>query len=223
MAGVGGGVIMLGVMAGLLPPSAIVPVHGVVQLGSNAGRAWVLRHWIDTSRLVPFLLGGTIGIAFGAGLFVSLPVELLRLVLGLFILQTIWLPVAVMAAIRGRGLALGGAIASFLTMLVGATGPYVLALLRPLDLGREGLIATHAAAMAGQHGLKMLAFGLVGFAFLPWLPLVVLMIAAGFVGTLAGRWLLGRIDPRHFARLIRVLLTVLALELVLRSAWMLLR
>lgn len=214
---------MLAIMVALLPPPAVIPVHALVQLGSNAGRAWVLRPWIDTGRLVPFLLGSAIGIALGAGLVVGLPVELLRLVLGLFILQTLWLPLAGMAAIAGRGLALGGAIASFLTMLVGATGPYVLALLRPLGLGREGLIATHAAAMTVQHGLKIAAFGLVGFAFLPWLPLVALMIAAGFAGTLGGRWLLGRIDPRHFARIIRLLLTVLALELVLQSAWGLIR
>lgn len=223
MAGIGGGVIMLGAMASLLPAAAIIPVHAVVQLGSNVGRAAVLRRWIDKGRLVPFLLGSVVGIALGASVVVSLPVELLRLVLGLFILQTLWLPIAGMAAIKGRGLALGGAIASFLTMLVGATGPYVLALLRPLGLGREGLIATHAAAMTGQHGLKLLAFGLFGFAFLPWLPLVGLMIAAGFAGTLMGRWLLGRIDPRHFARIIQVLLTALALELVLRPVWGLFR
>lgn len=223
MAGIGGGVIMLGAMASLLPAAAIIPVHAVVQLGSNVGRAAVLRRWIDKGRLVPFLLGSVVGIALGASMVVSLPVELLRLVLGLFILQTLWLPIAGMAAIKGRGLALGGAIASFLTMLVGATGPYVLALLRPLGLGREGLIATHAAAMTGQHGLKLLAFGLFGFAFLPWLPLVGLMIAAGFAGTLMGRWLLGRIDPRHFARIIQVLLTALALELVLRPVWGLFR
>ncbi len=222
MAGIGGGIIMLGAMASLLPAAAIIPIHAVVQVGSNVSRAAVLRHWIDRSRLAPFLLGSLVGVALGASLVTSLPVETLRLVLGLFILQTLWLPVAGMAAIRGRGLALGGAVASFLTMLVGATGPYVLALFRPLGLGREGLIATHAAAMAGQHGLKMIAFGLFGFAFLPWLPIIALMIASGFAGTLLGRWLLGRIDPRHFARIIQVLLTLLALELVLRSLWALL-
>ena len=127
-----------------------------------------------------------------------------------------------MAAIRGRGLALGGAVASFLTMLVGATGPYVLALLRPLSLGREGLVATHAAAMTAQHGLKMAAFGLLGFAFSPWAPLIALMIAAGFIGTLLGRRLLGRLDERHFSRLVQAILTIVALDLVLRSAWQLL-
>lgn len=223
MAGIGGGVVMLGAMASLLPAPAVIPVHAVVQLGSNVGRAVLLRQWVDRSRLLPFLLGSLVGIALGGSLAVSLPGEVLRLVLGLFILQTVWLPLAAMAAIRGRSLALGGAVASFLTMLVGATGPYVLALFRPLGLGKEGLVATHAAALVLQHGLKILAFGLLGFAFAPWLPLVAVMIAAGFLGTLAGRKLLGRLPQRHFNRIVQLVLTVVALDLVLRSAWQLLR
>ena len=219
VAGIGGGVVMLAAMASLLPPGAVIPLHAMVQLGSNAGRTLVMRRWIDRPRLWPFLLGSVAGIALGGSLAINLSGDVLRLVLGLFILQTVWLPVAAMAVVSGRGLVLGGAVASFLTMLVGATGPYVAALLRPLGLGREGLIATHAAAMTAQHGLKMLAFGVLGFAFGPWLPLVAAMVAAGFAGTLAGRKMLRRLSEQWFERIIATLLTVLALDLVLRSLW----
>ena len=37
--GLGGGVLVLATMANLLPPMALVPIHGVVQLGSNLSRA----------------------------------------------------------------------------------------------------------------------------------------------------------------------------------------
>lgn len=219
IAGIGGGVVMLTAMASLLPPTAVIPVHAVVQLGSNTSRAVLLRRWIDHARLVPFLAGSAVGIALGGSLAVNLPGEALRLVLGLFILQTLWLPLAVMRTIGARGLVLGGATASFLTMLVGATGPYVAALFKPLALGKEGLIATHAGAMVVQHGLKMLAFGLLGFAFAPWLPLVALMIASGFAGTFIGRRMLGMLSERQFSLIIQTVLTLLALELVVRSAW----
>ena len=221
MAGIGGGVVMLAAMASLLPPAAIIPVHAVVQVGSNIGRAVVMRRWIDGTRLLPFLLGSLAGITLGGSLAVNLPGDVLRLVLGLFILQTVWLPIAAMAALEGRGLALGGAIASFLTMLVGATGPYVLALLKPLGLDRQGIVATHAAMMTAQHGLKIVAFGLLGFAFAPWLPLIAAMVAAGFVGTLIGSRLLGRLSEHRFELIIKTLLTVLALDLVLRPLWQL--
>ena len=43
-AGIGGGLVLLSVMASFLPPIVVIPTHGVVQLGSNAGRAVLLRH-----------------------------------------------------------------------------------------------------------------------------------------------------------------------------------
>ncbi len=36
--GIGGGALLLAIMATLMPPAALIPVHGVVQAGSNAGR-----------------------------------------------------------------------------------------------------------------------------------------------------------------------------------------
>ena len=36
--GIGGGAILLGLMAIKLPPIALLPIHGVVQIGSNLGR-----------------------------------------------------------------------------------------------------------------------------------------------------------------------------------------
>lgn len=37
--GIGGGALLLAVMAVTMPPAALIPVHGVVQVGSNLGRA----------------------------------------------------------------------------------------------------------------------------------------------------------------------------------------
>jgi hypothetical protein len=39
----GGGSLMIAAMALVLPPVVVVPVHGWVELGSNAGRALVQR------------------------------------------------------------------------------------------------------------------------------------------------------------------------------------
>ena len=37
--GIGGGAILLGLLALKLPPIALLPIHGIVQIGSNMGRA----------------------------------------------------------------------------------------------------------------------------------------------------------------------------------------
>jgi uncharacterized protein len=72
--------------------------------------------------------------------------------------------------------------------------------------------------MALQHGLKIIAFGAIGFAFADWLPLVCLMIAAGFAGTVFGTKLLDRMSERAFAVALKAILTIVALDLLRRSA-----
>ncbi|MEC8482909.1 MAG: sulfite exporter TauE/SafE family protein, partial [Pseudomonadota bacterium] len=53
--GAGGGVMMLGVMGQLLPVQVIIPVHGLVQLGSNAGRAIMSIRYIDFKMILKWL------------------------------------------------------------------------------------------------------------------------------------------------------------------------
>lgn len=75
-----------------------------------------------------------------------------------------------------------------------------------------------AVAMTAQHALKGAAFAALGFAFLDWAPLMAAMIATGFLGTLAGSRLLGRLPEAFFRAAFRWLLTLLALDLALGAA-----
>jgi uncharacterized membrane protein YfcA len=68
--------------------------------------------------------------------------------------------------------------------------------------------------MTGQHLVKVLAFGLLGFAFGDFLPLVAAMIAAGFAGTWVGRHVLVRRGDTGFHRVLSVLMTLVALRLI---------
>jgi uncharacterized membrane protein YfcA len=104
-------------------------------------------------------------------------------------------------------------------MFVGAVGPFVQALLLPLKLEKRQLIATFSAMQTLQHLLKVIAFGAIGFSFGDWLPLTVAMIASGFLGTLAGTALLDRIPERVFAIALKILLTLIALDLLRQAAF----
>jgi len=217
-AGIGGGLVLLSVMASFLPPIIVIPTHGVVQLGSNAGRAVLLRQHIDRGILLPFAVGSVLGIVLGAKLFVALPTPVLEIILGLFILACVWLPKLKASQIANRGFALVGVVGSFVTMFVGATGPFVASFITPERLERHAVVATHATCMTVQHTLKVAAFGFLGFAFLPWVPLLAAMIAAGFLGTMLGRRLLDRLPHHIFARAFKIILTVLALRLLYAAA-----
>ena len=103
-------------------------------------------------------------------------------------------------------------------MFVGGTGPFVAAFVSPDRFGKEPTVATHAACMTFQHGLKVVVFGMLGFAFGPWIPLLVAMVMGGFLGTLAGRVVLLKLPERAFAIAFKTVLTLLALRLLWSAA-----
>jgi len=209
--GIGGGVILLALLATLIPPAALIPVHGLVQFGSNVGRASILLPRVIRAAIPPFLAGSLLGAVAGGAVAVRLPPAGVQIGVGLFILWSVFFTPP---AIFRRFGALTGAVSTVLTMFFGATGPFVAAYVKTLTTDREVHVATHAAMMTAQHLLKTLAFGVLGFAFGPWLPLTLAMIAAGFLGTLAGRQVLARLGDRRFYRALDAILILLALRLI---------
>ncbi|MBX3570278.1 MAG: sulfite exporter TauE/SafE family protein [Rhizobiaceae bacterium] len=213
--GVGGGVAMLALLGLFVPVAALIPVHGAVQLGSNSGRAWHQRANVRMDVALPFVAGTVVGGIAGAFLVVQMPDAWLKIGLGLFILFITWTRMPWIARLSRAGLSIASALLAVLTMFVGATGPLVSPVLaRFLENDRKGLVATHAAVMVMQHGLKILVFGLAGFAFGQWLPLVAAMIAFGFLGTIFGTALLERMPEEKFRKWFRLLITALAINLI---------
>jgi len=215
--GLGGGVVLIAVMASAIPVAVVVPVHGVVQLGSNLGRAYVQREYINYPVIVPYLIGSVIGAISGGNFALALPDDALRIVMASFILWTAWGSLKLPKRGTTWLLGLGGAVITFLGMLMGATGPLAVSLFRSAGLDHVRLVGTTAAAMVMLHVLKIIVFGVLGFAFGPWVPLMAAMIVTGFLGTMAGSRLLLRMDINTFRLAFRVVLTLLALELLRRG------
>ena len=213
--GIGGGGILLAVMASLVPPAALIPTHGVIQIGSNLGRALVTFRHIFWPALPAFAAGSVAGALAGGAIAVSLPPAWVQIGVGCFVIWSV-------LARPPRGLRdwpmLVGAVSSFLTMFFGATGLFVATFTKSQNLPRHSHVATHAALMTVQHGVKTAVFGLLGFAFLHWWAFIAVMIAAGFLGTLAGRLLLNRIDDRRFRIALDAVLILLSVRLIWAGA-----
>lgn len=208
--GIGGGVLVLATMAQILPPAVLIPIHGVVQLGSNVGRALLMRQHI-LHRIIPAFLAGTLlGAALGAKLVISLPPALLQAVLALFVLYTTWAPRFKASSPRKRTFFTVGFGATLATMFVGATGPLVAPFVSAACPDRQQVVATHATLMTIQHGLKIIAFGTLGFAFAPYAPLLGGLIVFGFFGTWCGKKLLVRLPEKYFRLGLKIVLTLLA-------------
>ncbi len=210
---VGGGITLLTVMASVLPMTTVVPVHGLVQLGSNGGRSILLAKHIRWRETALFLSGGVIGAAVGGVSVTNLPDAPMKAAVGVFVMALVWGPKPAALGRSDAAMAIGGAFGGALSMAFGATGPWTAALLNTRGMARQALSATFSACMSGQHFLKALVFVALGFAFAEWLTLIAAMIVAGFGGTVVGVRVLQALPERVFQIALKAVLTGLALRL----------
>ncbi|MFN3661772.1 sulfite exporter TauE/SafE family protein [Yoonia sp.] len=209
--GIGGGGLLLAIMAALVPPAALIPTHGVIQLSSNLGRVVIVFRHVFWPALPAFVVGSVFGAVLGGMVVVSLPPAWVQISIGAFVAWSVLGKTP--TGLRRWPLAVG-AVSSFLTMFFGATGLFVAAFTKAQELGRHAHVSTHAALMTVQHGLKTFVFGLLGFAFAPWLPFIVVMSVAGLLGSLIGSRFLNRIDDRRFRFCLDAVLLLLSIHLI---------
>ncbi len=214
VAGLGGGVLMIGVMATVLPAAALIPIHGAVQAGTNLTRIAIMRRLVRTHAILPFVAGAVIGGSAGGSIVVSLPPAVLQLVLGAFLVYVAWFPAMTAGAPTSRRFFVLGAAGGLISMFVGATGTLLAPWVRGVSPDRRIFVATHAAIMLFIHVLKIVVFSILGFAFFEYIPLLAAMIAMSFAGNWVGVNLLDRMPEHVFRRVFQVVLTLLALRLL---------
>ena len=212
--GLGGGLLVLATMAMVLPPTVLIPIHGVVQIGSNGFRALIMLKHVKYTLIPAFMVGTLIGATIGGKMVFALETWVLQAVLGLFVIYATWAP-KFRSSNPGPVKFLGvGAVGGFATMFVGGTGPLVAPFVNAACGERQEVVATHASLMTFQHLFKVIAFGVLGFAFGPYIPLLIGLLAFGALGTLAGRHILNRL-PEHVFRIgLQTILTLLAIRLL---------
>ena len=209
--GIGGGFTLIALLALLLPPAALIPVHGIVQLGSNAGRVGIMLKKVVWRPILPFVIGTVIGAGLGAMVVVQLPPWAVQLALGIFI---IWVVFAKLPPIQQRYILLGGLVSSFLTMFFGATGNFIAAMVKSMNLDPVPHVATHSLMMTFQHFVKVLIFGLIGFQFGPYIILIIGMLISGFIGTIIGSRFLTKAGGRYFKPVLNAILFLAAARLI---------
>lgn len=215
--GLGGGVLLISLMAGVLPAAAIVPVHGAVQLASNASRVLLGRSHIEWRIALPFVAGAVVGAVAGSRIVVRLSFEALPLYLGVFVLAVTWIPMPTRVhQFRGQYAVLG-AVQTFLSLFVGATGPMTTPFLLHAGLPRDRLVVTLGLAMTAIHVLKLTVFALAGFAFAPYAVLIGGMVGAVVLGSWVGTGLRGHVPERALRKVITALISALAVRMIVGS------
>jgi uncharacterized membrane protein YfcA len=224
VAGLGGGVILLLVIAQFVAPTTAIPIQGAIQLVSNGTRAALLRTNIEWRVVgwssLPLLPACLVGVAIAT----ALPEDAIRIMLAVFVLVLAWRP-QLLERSPGRpdgdhrGMLLGiGTAAGLLNTTVGASGPFTSPFFRAVTATHVAFVATAAATQVAAHIAKLMAFSASGWDISEHLDI----IGVGIVGVVVGSWigtrLLGRIPTERLDVVFKVVLTTLALRLLLTAA-----
>jgi uncharacterized protein len=216
--GLGGGLLVIATMTLVLPPAVLIPIHGIVQIGSNGFRAFLLRKEILFHVAPAFIVGTLLGSFIGGNAFFAMETWVLQLVLGLFVLYATWAP-GFKSSNPGPAKFFGaGTFAGFATMFIGGSGPLVAPFVNAASATRQNFVATHASLMTFQHLFKVVIFGVLGFAFGPYIPLLVGLLLFGALGTYAGKSVLNRLPEKFFRMALQTILTLLAARLLYAAA-----
>jgi uncharacterized protein len=196
--GMGGGVLMLFVFTALFGLEVAVPTLALTQLASNGGRVWFNRadvHW----RLVGWHSLGAVPSAVGGGLlFAYAPVELLKRLLGVFLVATVaWrrLRPSLAKPDETMFVPIGGA-AGLGSSLLGAAGPMSAPFFLAYGLVGGAYVGTEAAASLVIHLTKMATYGIGSLISLQVLG--VALVPGVTAGAWAGTKTLARMSNRRF-------------------------
>jgi len=217
LAGLGGGIILLAVIAQFHVPATAIPIHGAIQLASNGSRSTMLRASINWRAVAYGSLLIVPGVAAGVAVATRVPADATRVAMAVFILVATWWPALLRWDQPGRterSMIPVGAVSGFLSSTVGASGPVVSPFYRAVTVNHQAFVATAGATQVLSHGAKLAGYGIDGFAFSDHLDLIGIGIAGVLGGTWIGTNLLHRANERHLAWLFKVTLTTLALRLL---------
>jgi len=218
--GFGGAAVLLPMLVTVFGIREAIPILTVAQLIGNASRVWFNRYELNLRVVLWFALGGVPMALAGGFLFARAPLAALTRVLGAFLILIVMirhLPKLSGLKPTLKSFALVGAIASFLSALLGSVGPLMAPFFLAYGLVKGAYIGTEALSTVVMHLAKLIAYResavLPMHATLSGLALGPIMVAGSF----AGKRLVDRLPERVFVRFIDV--TLVAAGVLFLAGW----
>lgn len=225
--GMGGGIILLGIMAIIIPNGyMVIALHGIIQLISNTTRTFVFRKYLKKKLIKQFLIGALIGAGFSAIIIFLLikffevssaseiKVDFLKPLIGIFIIWYLFLK-GPKKEKKSKSFIKVGSISGLASIFVGATGPLIAPFFLNSNLSKENIIANKAACQMITHLTKIPLFiFFFNVNYIEEYKLLFPLILAVFIGTNFGKKILNMIPEKLFIRLFKTTLFIIAIKLI---------
>lgn len=205
-----------------LSPVIAAAVLLPVLLVQDVVSVWSYRKTWDGWIIARMLPGAAVGIALAAGLAAIVPEERLLVLLGaitlVFGLYRLWIERGgrIVAASNSPGWVgtLFGVATGFTSQIAHAGGPPFQMWVTPRRLPHEVFVGTSSLTFAAINCMKVPSYLLLGSMNRAVLEAAALLVPLAVVATLAGVWLVRRLDTARFYTLIYLLMVALGLRLV---------
>ncbi len=161
--GMGGGIILLGIMAIIIPEGyMVIALHGMIQLFSNSTRTFIFRNHIRLNIVKDFFIGAIIGLAL-SGVIIFLLIkgfkvesaseikfDILKPLIGVFIIWSLFFKNSKKEK-SIKSFFLVGGVSGIFSVFIGATGPLIAPFFLSYELTKESIIANKAACQVISH------------------------------------------------------------------------
>ena len=228
--GMGGGIILLGIMAIIIPDGyMVIALHGMIQLFSNTTRTFIFRNHIKSYVIKDFGIGALIG-AIISGLIIyiliqiydvdsasQIKVDFLKPIIGLFIIWYLFLKKPKKERKTVSFLRVGG-ISGISSIFIGATGPLIAPFFLNGDFKKENIIANKAAGQMITHLTKIPLFiYFFNVSYIKEYAVLIPLIISVYIGTNLGKKVLSFIPEKTFKILFKICLTIIAVRLIVEQ------
>lgn len=199
--GMAGGMILMGVLLAFLPLPAAMMLHGISQLASNGGRAFMLRKEVDWRVFRGYVVGAALALGFFAATSIVVGKAAALIAMGLTPFAALLLPEKLHLNVERRGHSmLCGFVCLALNLVAGIAGPILDTFFVRSKMSRHAVVATKALTQTLSHLVKIVYFGgviaLQGGEISPWL--IPTMVLLAFLGTSLSRPVLERMSDASF-------------------------
>ena len=228
--GMGGGIILLGIMAIMIPDGyMVIALHGIIQMVSNGTRTWVFKEHLKKNIIIEFFLGAIIGftlsalIIYGIMIFNSvysasqIKFDYLKPIIGIYILWYIYLK-GEKKEQNNKLFIIVGFISGLSSIFIGATGPLIAPFFLNKKLNKENIIANKAACQIISHIGKIPIFiFFFNVDYIAQYNLLLPLIIVVYAGTNIGKMILSYVPEKIFQLLFKISLTIIAVRLILEQ------
>ncbi len=196
----------------------IPPIITIGMLIGNSQRVGFYWKNIDWQLTAWYLPGAIIGAVTGAFLFTKLQLEWLSLLLGIFLISSIFSyrlaeKLTVFQVKRWQFLP-AGLIYALLSGLIGSTGPILNPLYLNYGLEKEQLLGTKSTNVLVVHIVKLIAYGIFGTLSLPIFGYGLIIGIGAFPGNWLGFKVLEKIEEQQFRKIVLAFVVMSGIMLI---------